>query len=319
MNMLSRIANHLFWMARYLERSEHLARYIRVQYFSSLDAPETFSRESALHSMLSMLGGLEEFENEISLSNEEKILFFCCLDERNIYSIHSALRATRENALCSRDLISLESYEAINRLFHEMNKFNVRVANKERVYFDFCQHIIEGAYIVKGLFQNTLLRNQAWSIINIGIHLERAIQTTQILLSKFQDIAMIDPQSASRGVLQNYHWSTSLRSVGGFDMSRKQYRKIPNRKIVVDFLILNPDFPKSISHNLDNLYMHMDHIQLSKKVCRDSALFLTGKLASLVKYANVEEIAHQEEKYLQDLRTKLYQIGAAFEKQYLAF
>lgn len=318
MDMLSRIANHLFWMARYMERSEHLARYIKVQYFSSLDAPETFSRQSALISMLSMLGGMDQFNEDIETADEDKILFFCCFDESNIYSIYSALHASRENALSARDLISLESYEAINRLFHGINKFNLSVLNKERVYFDFCQHIIEGAYIVKGLFQNTLLRNQAWSIINIGIHLERAIQTTQILLSKLNDISLIDEQSVSRGVLQNYHWGNSLRSIGGFDMSRKQYRKIPNRKNVIEFLVLNPDFPKSISQNLAMLYHHMDNIQLSKKICRSSALFLTGKLASQVKYASVEEIAHQEEKYLKDLRSKLYQIGASFEKQYLS-
>ena len=318
--MLSRIANHLFWMARYMERSEHLARYFKVQYFSSLDAPENFGREVSLASILFMLGGEKQFEENYEGLQEDDVFDFCCLNKENPYSIQQCIASSRVNASSVRNVLSLEVWEAINKMYHSTEKFVKRNTSQEQRRYDFCQHVIDNAYIVKGLFNNTLLRDQAWAIINIGIHLERAIQTTQILIAKLHDILQIEDNIPLKGklILQNHQWTTSLRCVGGFDMSRHYYRKMPNQRNVVEFLILHPEFPKSVSFNLSELCIHLDRINLSKSTSPHSCLFAAGKLTHRLRFTLIESILPDLYTYLNDLRNELYVIGNTFEKEYLS-
>ena len=116
--MLARVANNLFWMGRYIERSEHIARYMNVNYFSSLDAPNIKSqdRQFVLRSMLFMLGDPEKDDAKILI--EEDVLFSIGLDTDNPFSIISTVKLARENANSARDLISTELYEAINKFYH---------------------------------------------------------------------------------------------------------------------------------------------------------------------------------------------------------
>ncbi|MEM9720074.1 MAG: alpha-E domain-containing protein [Bacteroidota bacterium] len=318
--MLSRIANHLFWMARYMERSEHLARYLKVQYYSSLDAPEKFGKEVSLYSILFMLGGQKQYLEKYESLQEDLILKFCCFDEDNIYSIKNCISASRENARSVRNVISLEVWEAINRMFHETNRFSGLDYSQEQSRYDFFQHVIENAYIVKGMFNNTLLRDSVWSIVCIGTHLERAIQTTQILIAKLHDIHEIEDNIPPKGkvVLQNYQWTTSLRCVGGFDMSRHYYKKMPNKRNVAEFLILHPEFPKSVAFNLVELYTNLDHINLSKDIKPSSSLFAAGKLAHRLKYTLVDGILDDLYSFLIELRDELYTLGTSFEREYLS-
>ncbi len=318
--MLSRIANHLLWMARYMERSEHLARYFKVQYFSSLDAPEKFGKEVSLSSILFMMGGQTQFEERYEGLQEDDVFDFCCLDKKNPYSIQQCIAYSRENASSVRNVLSLEVWEAINRMYHSTERFAKRNTSQEQRRYDYCQQVIDNAYIVKGLFNNTLLRDSAWSIINIGIHLERAIQTTQILIAKLHDILQIEDNIPRKGknILQNYQWTTSLRCVGGFDMSRHYYRKMPHERNVVEFLILHPEFPKSVNFNLAELCIHLDRINLSKTISPKSSLFAAGKLSHRLKFTLVDAILPDLYKYLIELRDELYSIGSTFETEYLA-
>lgn len=318
--MLSRIGSYLFWMGRYLERCEHLARYVKVQYYQVLDAPRVMSREQALESILFMVGGVKAYYKKFDELTDEDVLRFCCFDQENEFSIVNIAYSVRENARSSRDLISVEAWESINRFYHSLSRYSVRNFLHERRH-DFCQHVIESAYIIKGLLQNTLLHDHTWSMINIGMNLERAIQTNQILLAKLRDIQAIDREQPGAKLLINYHWGNMLRSTGGFDLSRKMYRdkRMQQHRYVLEFLVLNPYFPKSITHNLNALQHFIKQIQLSSDFRQDSSLFLVGKVASQLQYTMLSEVTGNSMDFLEELRFKLYQIGNSFQEQYLSY
>jgi len=317
-HMLSRLANHLFWMGRYLERGEHLARYVKVQYFQVLDAPREMNKELALRSIIFMVGGIKQYFQKYDKLVDEVVLQFCCFDKKNEYSITNVTNLARDNARSARDMISQESWEAINRFHHNLSTYSVSEFVHDR-HYDFCQYVIENVVIVKGLLQNTLLHDSVWSMINIGIHLERAIQINQIILAKLRDIQTTNPNDLARNLLKNYHLNNLLHCAGGFDISRKMYKRLPDRHNVIELLILHPEFPKSIAYNLNALHHHIKVIQEKPGSSQDSALFHTGKLASQLQYTTTGEILANQIDYLEDLRNKLYEIGDLFESEYLSY
>nr|WKN38882.1 alpha-E domain-containing protein [Tunicatimonas sp. TK19036] len=312
--MLSRTANSLFWIGRYCERIGHLARYISAQYLSSSDMPTSLDKKVVLESLLFTTRASNAFhEHGASLSDNE-VIAFLTIDENYPYSIKNYISMMRENARGVRNNISTDVWEATNRFYHTTNGFSQQEMAKKGPY-DFCKHCIDNTSIIKGVVDNTLLRNYAWSLIYTGIHLERSMQIVQILLAKLEDIRR-GPDSDADPAINSYHWATLLRSAGGLDMSRHYYGTHPTRELVTDFFILNRKFPKSILYNLEKLRHHLKIISNGQPMTPDSVEFKVGKLASHIQYLTVNEILEQGETFLEDLEKELYTVGANLERQY---
>ncbi|MBC8112726.1 MAG: alpha-E domain-containing protein, partial [Verrucomicrobia bacterium] len=147
--MLSRIASNLFWMGRYLERAEHLSQYIKIQYLSSLDAPLSYNKETALDSILYMSGNQEDYHLCHEQIDDDDVLFYTTFDERNTLSLKNCIRMARENARGGRDELASEAWQAINRLYHYTNNFSASNFSQEKRY-DFYQSISDNTYIIKG-------------------------------------------------------------------------------------------------------------------------------------------------------------------------
>lgn len=315
--MLARTGSSLFWTGRYIERVEHLARYINAQYLSFADAPRTLDKNLGLESMLSMADATEDFQARNDTFNEEKVVLFLTLDEQNQNSIRNYLATIRENSRGIRDNISTELWETINRFYHSANEFSEEDLIRKGP-FDFCKHVLNYVNIIKGVADNTVLRNESWSMIRIGINLERSIQITQILLTKLEDISKIDYEKLSPAI-SGYHWASLLRSAGGFDMSRHYYHDSPNRERGIEFLILNKKFPKSVLFNLKELHNNLNNISHHKSVNPDTVEFLTGKLIAYMDYLTVEDIMQEGEVFLYKLKENLFYIGNELERQYLQY
>ena len=118
--MLSRIANSLFWMGRYIERAEHLSRYLKVHYFSALDAPHSQSKTALLESILNMSGLNEAYTKKHKKIHEQELVSFMTLDTANPFSIISNINYGRENARGARDSITTELWESINIYYHSV-------------------------------------------------------------------------------------------------------------------------------------------------------------------------------------------------------
>jgi len=316
--MLSRTANNLFWMGRYIERIEHIARYTLVQYYSSSDAPLVTDQNDTLQSILFMAAIPHAQEEGKSKLSGTRVIYLLTLDEKSGYSIKQYVQYVRENARGIRDNISTEAWEAINRFYHRINNFNRNDFRKRGGAYDFLKEVVETIVLIKGFTNSTLLRDEVWSLIRVGMRIERALQINQILLAKMEDYKKISKPKLNEGV-ENYFWSTLLRSAGGFDMSRRYYIRPLNKRRALEFLLLNKIFPRSVLYNLHKLNNDLRIISDGQPIRPGSVEFMTGKLNASLGFSTIEEILEDEQAFLQSLKKNLLEIGVQFEKQYLLF
>jgi len=307
--MLSRIANNLFWMARYLERAEHMARFINVNYFSSLDAPVTISKPFILASIQRMNGQL------VDNQTEEEILYQITFDRKNPNSIISSVTFARENARSSRDIISTELWEAINKYYHFVISYNIDAFKKTHL-FDFLQQVNSMNMVIKGRIDSTLIHNNVWDIIKVGLHVERAVQVIRALQTKFEDIKELDRNDRSIAV-NSHQLATLLRGLESFDMSRKHYKKAPTIENSVEFLFLNPDFPRSYLFCLQRINLHLNRISPAKFAARNSAEYLASKNLCKLQYTSIEEVLEDFEEKLNLYLGLTNDLARKIETQYL--
>lgn len=315
--MLSRIANSLFWMGRYLERAEHTARYARVHYFSSLDAPLVQRKEFVMESILNHSGMLYEYKNTHQTLEDEEVLYTITLQETNPLSIRSCVNNARENARGARDAISSELWEAINRLYHFVDSYPADDLADEGIY-NFADKVVENCVMVNGYVHKSLIHNEVWSFIHLGMHLERANQITRILIAKNNDMLKADTQKLGK-VVENYQCVTLLKSAEAFDMSRTYYKAVPNYHDTLEFLVLNNDFPRSICYNLTRMSRYLERINHSKVSDKDSPEFTIGKICATLHYLTIQEIEGDVVNFLNNTLLSINRIGELIERKYLNY
>ncbi|MEY8021974.1 alpha-E domain-containing protein [Muriicola sp. SD30] len=315
--MLARVANNLFWMGRYIERSEHIARYMHVNYFSSLDAPNELSRsrQFVLNSMLRMIGDPESPKG--TELNEEEVLFKLALDHDHPYSIINNVKYTRENANSARDLISTDLYESINKFYHFVLKYPVDHFLKKGMY-DFCINIIEMSSILRGKIRSTLLHDEVYAIILMGVNLERANQLIRIINSKYKD-ASISKGGYGDTFKNSFEWTTLLKSVESYDMMRRFYKKTPTSATTLEFLILNPNCPRSLMNSLNQIYRHIRVLDNSFRYNKNSTAFLVGRVRSEYQYKYIEEIEGNIEQFIDGMLKNLADIGTKMENEFFHY
>ncbi|HCO82901.1 MAG TPA: hypothetical protein DIT95_05135, partial [Arenibacter sp.] len=250
--MLARVANNLFWMGRYIERAEHVARYLNVNYFSSLDAPNELSqsRQFVLRSMMFFVG--EPIADDSVILKEEDILYNIGLNPDLHYSVINNVKSARENANSARDLISTELYEAINKFYHFVINYSVEDFTKKGLY-DFTVNVTEMTAILRGKIRGTLLHDEVYAIIMLGINLERATQVIRIINAKYND-AVRAKGSYGDKIGHSFEWITLLKCVESYDMMRRYYKKTPTSISTLEFLILNPDCPRSVINSINQVH-----------------------------------------------------------------
>ncbi|MEM9143855.1 MAG: alpha-E domain-containing protein [Bacteroidota bacterium] len=315
--MLARVANNLFWMGRYIERSEHLARYLNVNYFSSLDAPNqrSQSRQFVLRSMLFMVGELEQVEETVL--DEEEVLFTIGLDHDAPYSIINSVKYARENANSARDLISTELYEAINKFYHFIVRYPVETFVKRGLY-DFTGNITEMTTVLRGKIRSTLLHDQVYAIIMLGMNIERATQIIRMINAKHND-ALLAQGSYGDTFGNSFEWATLLKCAEAYDMMRRFYKKTPNSITTLEFLILNPDCPRSIMNSLNQVYRHIQVLDPKKTYHKDSTAFLVGRVRAEYQYKYIEEIEGDIKKFIDTLLKDLRSISQTMEKEFFHY
>ncbi len=171
---------------------------------------------------------------------------------------------------------------------------------------------------VVGYIDNTLLHDETWSLIRMGMHLERASQTTRVLYSKVKDIQKIEKQKLGKSI-ESYHCVTMLKSMEAFDMSRIYYRAVPNVREALEFLILNKEFPKSISFNLRRISASLNKISTLKNPDAGSLEFEVGKLNAAFSFMTMEEIEEDTLGFLEETLTQIYEMGKELENKYMSY
>lgn len=313
--MLSRVANNLYWAGRYLERSDHAARYLNINYFSSLDAPNIVSqsRKFVLESILFMIGGEVGGESE----EEEKVLYHVGFERTNMQSLLSTVTNARQNAHGTRYLLSTELWEAINTYYHFVNNYPVEVFVKTGLY-DLTTKLSEMCSIIREKIIRTLLHDEIFAILMLGVHIERAFQIVRMINAKLYDVQKIMQKNPNIKDL-SYEWVTLLKCAEAFDMSRKYYKKVPDKMDTIEFLVLNVQNPKSLISSLKKVKEYIHRISNKSRPQPDTAEFKIGKLVAHFQYFTLEDIQEDIVGFLGDTLDKLNDIGESFEKEYLFF
>lgn len=314
--MLARVANNLFWMGRYIERSEHIARYMNVNYFSSLDAPNELSqsRQFVLRSMLFVAD--EEEIKDIKELDEQKVLYDIGLNPDKQFSILSSIQNAQQNANGARDLISSELYESINTLNRVVKNYSKDVFVKNGL-FDFTTMVTANVASLRTKIRGTLLHDEVYAIIMLGIYIERANQVIRIVNSKYND-ALVEKVNSDISVNTSYEWTTLLKCVESYDMMRRYYRKVPTSHTVLDFLILNPACPRSIMNSLNSIHYYIGYLSKAEIPHKDSAAFLIGKLKYDHQYKTIEDVQGDLKDCIEKLVDDLSLVGEKMDADYFS-
>lgn len=308
--MLSRTADHLFWMSRYIERAESLARLLDVTWQMSL-VPQSLEAANQNWNAIIALNSLEEkFADRYSAVNAENVLRFMVSDTGNHASIVSCLRLTRENAHAVRGTITAEMWETMNSTWLEARgKSFEQVANAGvGEYFDWVKM---RSSLSRGTTLGTLLQDEAYHFIRLGTLLERADNTARILDVKYHVLRPLGDEGAT----DFYQWGALLRSVSAFEVYRKAYRDVITPERVAELLMLRSDMPRSLHFCMNGVVKNLDLIanRQSGEIQRQA-----GLLHAQLHYARIEDILERGlHEYLTDFMDRIYLLGDGISRTFL--
>ncbi len=282
--MLGRVADQLYWMMRYSERAENVARILDVADRMTLTPQDEKTQASAWHSVLEVAGahaGYAEKHGDIARAD---VLHYMALDQDNPASIFVSIRAARENARALRGTITTEMFESINSTWLELRAMDEQVLSsaRRRVFFDWVK---ERAHLFRGVAEGTMLRDEAMMFMEIGLDIERADNTARLLDSKYH--ILLPKAEDVGGALDYYQWGALLRSLSAFRAYHKVYRDRIAALRVAELVILNPHMPRSLRSCYDRLTETLDDL------CGDhphECQRLCGRLHAQLRYKRIEEI-----------------------------
>ena len=243
--MLSRTADHLFWMARYTERAENTARMLDVNYQMSLLPQSEGAAERGWRGLLS----INEISGDFAKRNREvtakSVIDYMVNDEKNGSSIRSCLMAARENARAVRGTLTTEVWETQNQTWLEFQRM-VDDGAFQRSPGESFEWVKFRSHLSRGVTVGTMLMDEALHFMRLGTFLERADNTARLVDVKFHALQsdFFGAASEKDQEYDFYHWSAILRSVSGFEIYRKVYRDVIKPERVADLLILRPDMPR---------------------------------------------------------------------------
>lgn len=242
--MLSRVAERLYWLARYLERAENTARLANVYSALMLDLPSGVGVH--WRQLLDITGGDEQFQKRYRTSGERNVMKFILLDTNYSGSLLSTLSMARENVRTSRDQIPSEAFESVNELvLFARRKLNPKVFRKN--LHESLSQVVMHCQQITGLLAGTMSHGAGYQFVRLGRNLERTDMTTRLL-----DVgsATLIAESDERTRLENRLWINILRSLSAHQMYRLNVRRRVKRENVVDFLLRDIDFPRAVAHGL---------------------------------------------------------------------
>jgi uncharacterized alpha-E superfamily protein len=312
--MLSRVADSIHWMSRYVERAENVARFIDVNLNLVIDAP--VGQQEQWQPLVNITGDHEIFAKRFGPASREKVIQFLTFDPLNGNSILSCLRAARENARSIREIISSEMWEQINSFYLMVREAATRPGGPENPTAFYSQ-VKDASHLFSGVTDATLTHGEPWHFLHLGRMLERAEKTSRILDVKYY---ILLPSVMDVGTpLDEIQWVAVLRSASAFEMYRKRHGRIAPRSIV-QFLLLDPDFPRAIRYCLNSGRESLHAISGTPLgTFKNPAEKELGLLCSDLAYVNVDEVIQSGlHQYLDDLQTHMNKVAQGISETFFA-
>lgn len=318
--MLSRVADSLFWMARYLERAENIARIVDVNLQLLLDYQKLDDKALSQHwePLVISLGDEELFHRLYKKADSATVTDFLTFNPKNPNSILSSIISARENARSIRDQISQEMWEEINRLY-----LFIRARDAKKIWKQgpsaFYQEIKQSSYLLQGLTSATMPRDERRQFVTVGLFLERADKTTRLLDVKYH-ILLPSVQDVG-GSVDSLQWAAVLRSCSAYEAYQQTYASEILPWNVADLLIFGTTFPRSIRYCVNTIDAALRAISGSPPgTYANEAEKLSGRLLSELNYSSIDEVFQQGlHEYLDDLQKKFNAIGLAINQSYVTY
>ena len=314
--MLSRTADHLFWMSRYTERAENTARLLDVNYQTSLLPQSEAAAQTGWQGLLSISELLPSYRARHGDITAHQVMNFMVTDESNPSSIVSCLSAARENARAVRGTLTTEVWETQNQTWLEVKRM-IKSGEFERDPAEFFEWVKFRSHLSRGVTVGTMLMDEALHFMRLGTFLERADNTARLVDVRFH-AAPSDFYGSANGKDQEYdfyHWSAILRSVSAFEVYRKVYRDVIRPERVAELLILRPDMPRSLHASLNEV---VNNLALVANDQSGETSRRAGKLCAELKYGRIDEIlATGLHAYLTQFLDRVNDLGAHISRDFL--
>ncbi len=314
--MLSRTADHLYWMSRYTERAENTARMLDVNYQTSLLPQSEAVAELGWKGLLSISELLPSYEALYGDIKARRVMEFMVKDEDNPSSIASCLRAARENARAVRGALTTEVWETENQTWLELNR-KLRQGEFEEDPSKFFEWVKFRSHLSRGVTVGTMLMDESLHFMRLGTFLERADNTARLLDVKFHAVQsdFFGVASARDQEYDFYHWSAILRSVSGFEIYRKVYRDVIRPERVAELLILRPDMPRSLHASLNEVVSNLSMVANEQSQVTQRR---AGKLRAELRYGCIDEIlANGLHAFLTQFLDRVNELGGSISRDFL--
>ena len=271
--MLSRTADHLFWMARYVERAENTARMLDVNHQTSLLPQSDRAAEDAWRALLGLSELQPLYDKRYDRITTRDVIEFMARDPSNSSSIYSCIRRARENARAVRGSLTTEFWETSNATWLELNNMlQGRVLENDPT--EFFEWVKFRSHLSRGVMIGTMLKDEAFHFARMGTFLERADNTARLLDVKYHGMAelgrLVEPTAVERNEEAShahagsqgdfYYWAAVLRSVSAFEIYRKVYRDLITPARVAELMILRADMPRSLAACISEVVVNLANV-----------------------------------------------------------
>ena len=312
--MLSRVAESIYWMSRYVERAENVARFVDVNLQLMLDYPDEHGQQ--WEPLVFISGDQSDFAKRYGTATQENVLKFLAFDPENPNSIVSCVRAARHNARSVREIISSEMWLQLNSFYLMVKSVAERGLALDELH-GFFDDVKSASHLFNGIADATMSHGEGWHFCRLGKHVERADKTSRILDVKY--FILLRSVNDVGTAWDDIQWVAVLRSTSAFEMYRKEHGRI-TPKGVVDYLLLNRCFPRAVNHCLIRVRESLHSISgTTVGAFKNSAEKRSGQLCSELTYTSVDEIiASGLHEYIDGLQSKLNQLGTEIHETFFA-
>jgi len=309
--MLSRTADHLYWMARYIERAENMARVLDVTYRMSLVPNAGHTEADLWMPPVRIVDDVESFERDYGAYNASNVMQYMALDQRNPSSIISALNSARENARSVRVAMSSEMWENVNSLWLELQQ-RVSSGLTESDYTEFCDWVKSRSHLFRGVTVGTMLRDDGYRFVRLGTFIERADNTARLLDAKYEQLRNLNDETDHIG--DYYEWSSLLRSVSAMEAYQKVFRDTIEASKVAELLVLRDDMPRSLHACMDEMTSILQHVQGDRGW---ECVRMAGEMHAKLHFSRMSDIVDQLHEFLQDFIVHNNNLGVEIQRTFL--
>src|SRR5947199_9751435 len=312
--MRSRTGDNMYWLARYVERAEYLARILeatqRLAAVPTSEGATTNDWESAV----STAGSAAGFFSAHKEANEQTVTDFLAFSPDNPSSIRSCFEAARSNARSVRTALTMEMWDAINGTWLELQKLGAGPASREQ-FANFLRWVQESSLRFDGSAYRTMLRNDAYWFSRLGVFMERADNTARILDVKYH--LLLPAHERVGGPLDYFQWAAILRSVSALTAYHWVYRENVKPWLIADLLILRDELPRSLASCYGNLVQNLDYI--ARAYGRQGPAQRQARATrTQIENSRMEEIFQRGlHEFIEEFIAANHRLGAAIAEQYL--